>query len=75
MVLNKAKDYYKNNKNRLGEQARGKYWNSETCLKKKKEKRKYGKNRYHKISEEEKNKKKSMEKNDITGCLKKKKQD
>ena len=72
-MLSKAKDYHKNNKDRLWEQARDKYRNlseeekrkkenmekvnTETCLKKKKIK------------------KENMEKIDITRCLKKKKQD
>ena len=52
VALNKAKDYYENNKEKLREQARNKYRN---------------------LPEEEKIKKKSMEKIDITRCLKKKK--
>ena len=49
-MLNKAKDYYKNNKVRLREQARDKYRN---LSEEKNKKRKYGKNRYH-MSEEKK---------------------
>ena len=52
MILNKAKDYYENGKERLREQARDKYRN---------------------LSEEEKIKKKKMEKIDITMCLKRRK--
>ena len=47
-----AKDFYKNNKDRLREQAWDKYKN---------------------LSEEEKNKKRNMEKIDIARCLKKRK--
>ena len=50
VVLNKAKDYNKNNKVRLREQARDKYRN---LSEEKNKKRKYGKNRYH-MSEEKK---------------------
>ena len=45
LVLSKAKDYYKNNKDRLREQARGKYRN--LSEEEKNKKREYGKNRYH----------------------------
>ena len=45
VILNKAKDYYKNNKERLREQARDK--NRNLSDKEKIKKRKYGKNRYH----------------------------
>ena len=50
VILNRAKDYYENDKERLREQARDKYRN---------------------LSEEDKNKKKNMEKTDIIICLKK----
>ena len=50
VILNRAKDYYENDKERLREQARYK-------------------NRS--LSEEDKNKKKSMEKTDTIICLKK----
>ena len=50
VILNRAKDYYENDKGRLREQARDKYRN---------------------LSEEDKNKKKNMEKTDIITCLKK----
>ena len=52
VALNKAKDYYENNKEELGEQARNRYRNlpEEEKIKK----REYGKNRYHKMSEEKK---------------------
>ena len=45
VILNKAKDYYKNNKERLTEQVREE---------EKHKKREYGKNRYHNMSEEKK---------------------
>ena len=50
VILNEAKDYYKNNKERLREKARNKF----TSLSKeeKNKKREYGKNRYHNMSEE-----------------------
>ena len=50
MILNRAKDYYENDKERLRRKARDKYRNlSEEEKNKKKE---YGKNRYRNISEE-----------------------
>ena len=84
-ILNKAKDYYKNNNERLREHARNKYRNlsEEDKIKK----REYGRNRYHNISEEDKIrqeiniktylqrikiKKENMEKIVIIICLKKK---
>ena len=45
VILNRAKDYYENDKKRLREQARDKYKNK---------KREYGKNRYHNMSEKNK---------------------
>ena len=52
VILNKAKDYYENDKERLRKQAREKYRNlfEEEKIKK----REYGKNRYHNMSEEKK---------------------
>ena len=47
MVLNKAKDYYKNDKERLREQAKNKHGNLSEEDKNKK--RQYGKNRYHNV--------------------------
>ena len=52
MILNRAKNYYKNDKERLREQARDKYRN--LSEEDKNEKRKYGRNRYHNMSEEKK---------------------
>ena len=52
VILNRAKYYYENNKERLRELAKNKYRNlSEEDKNKKKE---YGKNRYHNMSEEKK---------------------
>ena len=55
MILNRAKDYYEDDKERLTEQARNKYRNLSEEEKKKK-KREYVKNRYHNMSEEKKEK-------------------
>ena len=52
MILNRAKDYCENNKERLREQARGKYRN--LSEEEKNKKIKYGKNRYHNMSEKKK---------------------
>ena len=60
MVSRKAKDYYKNNKDRLREQARDKYRN--LSEEEKNKKREYGKNRYHNMSEEEKTRLKEYQK-------------
>ena len=50
MILNRAKDYYENDKERLRGQARDKYRN--LSEEEKNKKREYGKNRYHNMSEE-----------------------
>ena len=50
IMLNRAKDYYENDKERLREQARNKYRN--LSEKDKEKKREYGKNRYRNLSEE-----------------------
>ena len=60
MLVNKKKDYYKNNKGKLREQARDKYWN--LSEEEKIKKREYGKNRYHNMSEENKQKLKEYQK-------------
>ena len=61
MILNRAKDYYENNKKRLREQARDKWRHlSEEEINKKIE---YGKNRYHNMSEEKKPRLKEYQKN------------
>ena len=54
MILNSAKDYYKNDKERLREQTRDKYRNLSEEDKNKK--REYGRNRYRNMSEEKKQK-------------------
>ena len=54
VILNRAKDYYENDKDRLREQARNKYRN--LSEEEKNKKRQYGKNRYRNISEEKKQK-------------------
>ena len=51
VILNRAKDYYENDKKRLREQAKE---NTETHLKKKKMRREYGKNRYRNMSKDKK---------------------
>ena len=63
MILNRAKDYMKMIKKDLeSKQA----INTETYLKKKKnEKRKYGRNRYHNMSEEKKTKTKRISKKSL----------
>ena len=52
VILNRAKDYYENDKERLREQARHNYRNLSEEQKNKK--REYRKNRYHNMSEEKK---------------------
>ena len=54
VALNKAKEYYKNNNERLKKQTWDKYRNFSEEDKNKK--REYGKNRYHNMSEEKKQK-------------------
>ena len=61
MILNRAKDYNKNDKEKLREQARDKYRNLPEEEKNKK--REYGKTRYHNISQEKKQKLKEYQKN------------
>ena len=60
VILNRAKDYYKNDKERFREQARYKY--SNLSQKEKNEKRKYGRNRYHNMFEEKKQRLKEYQK-------------
>ena len=50
VILNRAKYYYKNDKERLREQARDKYRN--LSEEDKNQMQKYGRNRYHNMSEE-----------------------
>ena len=60
IMVNRAKDYYENDKERLREQARNKYRNLSEEDKEKK--REYGKNRYRNMSEEKKQKSKEYQK-------------
>ena len=60
VILNRAKDYYKNDKERFREQERYKY--SNLSQKEKNEKRKYGRNRYHNMFEEKKQRLKEYQK-------------
>ena len=61
LILNKAKYFYKNNKERLKEHA----WNKYRSLseEEKNKKREYGKNRYHNMPEEKKQRLKEYQKN------------
>ena len=52
MILNRAKDYYENDKGRLRKQTRDKYIN--LFEEEENKKREYGKNRYCNMSEEKK---------------------
>ena len=62
VILNRAKDYYENN--RIIKRERQQKINIENYLKKKKNiKREYGKNRYHNMSEEKKKRLKEYQKN------------
>ena len=61
VILNRAKDYYEHNKERLRDQAKGKYRNLSEEDKNKK--RKYRKIRYHSMSERKKQKLKEYQKN------------
>ena len=62
MILNRAKDYYENDKERLREQARNKYRNL-SKEEEEEEKKEYGKNRYRNMSEEKKQRLKEYQKN------------
>ena len=59
VILNRAKYYYENGKERLREQARDKQRN----LSEEEKKIEYGKNRYHNMSEEKKIRLKEYQKN------------
>ena len=61
VILNRAKDYYENDKERLKEQARYKCRN--LSEEEKNKRREYVKNRYHNMSEEKKQKLKEYQKN------------
>ena len=60
MILNRPKDYYENNKERLRVQARDNYRN---LTEERNKKREYRKNRYCNMSEEEKKRLKEYQKN------------
>ena len=59
MILNRAKDYYEDDKERLRQQARDKYRN----FSEQEKKREYGKNRYHNMAKEKKQILKEYQKN------------
>ena len=61
VTLNRAKNYYENDKERLRMQARDKYRN--LSEEEKDKKREYGKNRCHNMSEEKKKRLKEYQKN------------
>ena len=61
VILNGAKYYYENDKERLREQARDKYRN--LSEEEKNKKREYGRKRYHNMSKEKKQKLKEYQKN------------
>ena len=68
VILNRAKDYYKNDKERLRDNARDKYRNlSEEETNKKRE---YGRNRYRNMPEEKKQKTKRISKTNIVKLIK-----
>ena len=61
VILNRAKDYCDNDKERLREQARGRYRN--LSEEEKNKKREYGKNRYRNMSEEKRQRLKEYQRN------------
>ena len=61
VILNRAKNYFENDKERLTEKARDRYRN--LSEEEKNKKREYGKSRYHNMSEEKKQKLKEYQKN------------
>ena len=63
MILNRAKDYYENDKERLRKQARDKY--RSLSEEEKNKKREYGKNRYHNMPDEKKQRLKEYKKNTV----------
>ena len=63
VIFNSAKDYYENNKEVLREREREQKINIENYLKKKNIKRRYGRNRYHNMSEEDKQRLKDYQRN------------
>ena len=60
VILNRAKDYYENDKERIRLQTREKY--RHLSEEEKNKKREYGKNRYHNMPEEKKQKLKEYQK-------------
>ena len=62
MILNRAKDYYENDKERLRDQARDKYRNLSEQKKINIWKKEYGKNRYCHMSQEKKQRLKEYQK-------------
>ena len=60
IILNRAKDYYENDKERLRRQARDKY--RHLSEEEKNKKREYEKNRYHNMSDEKKQRLKNIQK-------------
>ena len=65
VILNWAKDYYKNDEERLNKQARDKYRN--LSEEEKTKKREYGKNRYHNMPEKKETKIKRISKKLLRG--------
>ena len=65
VILNRAKDYYENNEERLWKHARNKYRN--LSEEEKNKKREYGKNRYHNMFEEKKQRLKEYQKKRLWG--------
>ena len=61
VILNRAKDYYENDKEKLRVKARDKY--RKLFGEEKNKKREYGKNRYRNMSEEKKQRLKEYQKN------------
>ena len=70
MILDKAKEYYENNKDRLSKQARDIY--NILPEEKKYKKREYRRNQHYNMTEKKKKKKENMKKIDLKICLKKK---
>ena len=60
VILNRAKDYYKNDKENLSDNARDKYRN--LSEEEKNRKREHGRNRYHSMSEKKETKTKRISK-------------
>ena len=61
VILNRAEDYYQNDRVRLKDQAKNKY--RHLSEEQKNKNREYGKNRYHNMPEEEKQRLKEYQKN------------